>query len=517
MRPENERTFSRFRLRLILGSCLLVVLLTGALAWKIFSSYEDEKGAVNLQTKNFVQAMSAHVLATIQFMDLSLLGSAETIKALKDSQISLEGIKQSLLTTHISDADFWIIFIDAQGVGVVASNNSPVRGISYVDRPYFSAHVKNKNLGLYIDGPIVGKASKRRVFSLSRRVTSTTGQFLGVVVASVDPGVFAKVFTNALFDKSLNITLSHAAGKIIVRVPRFEESFGMNIIESPLFKQLAVAPRGSYEAKSVVDGENRIYAYDTIGNFPLVLSVGMSSKSLITGLRKDFFVAVAASSLIAMVLFFNGKYALLSFRKVAESEDKHRRANENLQAANNALETARESLTRLARIDMLTGLPNRNALYDRLEHALSRSLRDGTEVGCLYMDLDHFKQINDTLGHAGGDELLKQFSARVQSCMRQTDAFARLAGDEFVALIEDRDQPGATKLVASKIVEAMQIPFLIEGRSCAVTASIGLAIANNRMDDQDSLLRKADVALYRAKREGRNCYRLYDTQSELIT
>lgn len=515
MPSTNQQTYAKFRLQLTAGFCLLVVLLIGSLAWKVFSSYEDEKRTVRLQTKNLTQAMSAHVLASIQFMDLSLLGSADTIKAIsKDSKISPEAIKQSLLTGRMSDADFWIIFMDAQGRGVVASNSSPVTGISYADRPYFSAHVQNENLGLYVGGPVVGRVSKRRVFALSRRVTSSTGQFLGVVVASVDPGVFAKVFTNALFDPSLNITLAHTAGKVIARVPRFEESFAINIVESPLFKRLAVAPSGSYEGKSVIDGENRIYAYNTIENLPLVLSVGMSSKSLITGLVNDFFVAAVGLSVIVVVLLFSGNYALRSFRRVLESEEEHRRSNEALQAANKALEIAQESLTRLARVDTLTGLPNRNALYDRLAHALARSLRNGTKVGCLYMDIDHFKQINDTLGHAGGDELLRQFSARLHACIRQTDTFARLAGDEFVAVIEDLDQPDASRLVASKIIEAMQSPFLIEGISRSVTASIGVAIANNQTDDQDSLLRKADLALYCAKREGKNLYRLYDTQSE---
>jgi diguanylate cyclase (GGDEF)-like protein len=506
----NQQTYAKFRLRLILGFCLLVVLLIGVMAWKILSSYYDEKRIVELQTKNFTQAMSAHVLASIQFMDLSLISTADIIKTIsKDSQISPEAIKQLLLTAgRMSDANFWLIFLDAQGRGIAASNNSPVAGISYAERPYFSEQVKNKNLGLYVGGPIVGKASNRRVFALSRRVTSSTGQFLGVVVASVNPNAFAKVFTNALFNPSLNITLAHTEGKIIARVPRFEDSFGTNIVGSPLFKHLAVAPSGSYEAKSVIDGENRIYAYNTIENLPLVVSVGMSSKSLTAGLVDDFFIAAVGLTINIVVLLFSGNYALRSFLRVMESEAKHRQSNDELKAA-------QESLTRLARVDTLTGLPNRSSLYDRLAQALDRSRRNGTKVGCLYMDIDYFKQINDTLGHAGGDELLKQFGARVQACVRQTDSFARLAGDEFVAVIEDLDQPDAVRLVAAKIIEAMQSPFLIEGVSRSVTASIGVAIANGLTDDPDSLLRKADAALYCAKREGRNLYRLYETQGRL--
>jgi hypothetical protein len=280
MPSTNQQTFIKFRLRLIVGGCLLVVLLIAALAWKIFSSYEDEKKIVRLQTKNLTQAMSAHVLASIQLIDLSLIGAADTIKAIsKDSKTSPEAIKQSLQTTgRLTDASYWIIFIDAQGVGVAATNNLPVKGISFTDRLYFSEQVQNKTLGLYVGGPIVGKATNRRIFSLSRRVTSSTGQFLGVVVASVDPGAFAQVFTNALFDPSLNITLTRTDGNVIARVPKYEKSFATNIMGSPLFKHLAVAPSGSYEAISVIDGENRSYSYNTIEKLPLVVSVGMSSK-----------------------------------------------------------------------------------------------------------------------------------------------------------------------------------------------------------------------------------------------
>lgn len=453
--------------------------------------------------------MSAHVFATIQFMDLSLISTADTIKSMsKDSQISPEAIKQSLLTAgRMSDANFWVIFMDVQGRAIAASNNLPVAGVSYADRPYFSEQAKNNDLGLYVDGPIIGKTSKRRIFAMSRRVTSSTGQFLGVVAVLVDPVSFAKVFTNARFDSSLNITLSHTVGKVIARVPRFEESFATNLVGSPLFKNLAVAPSGSYEAKSVIDGEDRIFAYNTIENLPLVLSVGMSSKSLIAGIASNVFGEAVGLIVIILILLLGGNYALRSFLLVLESEEKYRRSNE-------ALEAAQESLTRLVKLDTLTGLPNRNALYDRLLQALVRSLRNGTKVGCLYMDIDHFKQINDTLGHAGGDELLKQFSARVQGCVRQADSFARLAGDEFVAIIEDLEQLDSVRLVASKIIEAMQSPFLIEGVSRSVTVSIGVAIANSQTDDPDSLLRKADAALYCAKHEGKNMYRLSKAQDE---
>lgn len=503
-----------FKRRLISGFSLLVTLLVLSLAWKILSSYETEKKTVRSQTKNFVQAMSAHVVGSIQLIDFSLGSAAETIKSLDTaSEHSPEAIKKALSGAgRKSDADFWVIYIDAQGRGVAASNDLPVNGVSYTERRYFSAHAQGTDIGLFVGEPAVSKLSKKRVFYLSRSVTSASGKFIGVVAAPVDAKIFADVFVNALFQPQLSITLVHSGGKVIARVPRFDETFATNITKSPLFDNLKLSPNGSYEAKSVVDKDVRIYSYKTLDNLPLVVTVGMSSKSWTDGLYDDLLVGAVGLVMIIAVLFFSGHFALRSYRRLAENEANLRHLNEELQSA-------QEALSLLARIDSLTGLPNRNHLYDRLAEAINRGKRNGTKVGCLYLDIDGFKQVNDTLGHAGGDELLKQFGARVNACMRQTDMLARLAGDEFVAILEGLDQADAAHLVAAKIVETMQNPFMLDGINFAVTTSIGVAIADSKHgddDDADTLLRKADLALYAAKREGKNLYRLYEKPDSFI-
>lgn len=259
---SNQNDYSRFRYRLIAGFCVLVAFLIFLVTWKIYSSYENDRKAARFQTKNFVQAMGAHVVDALQIIDLSLSISAEAIKGIStDSTPSPEAIKQLLQSRGVlPDANFWMIFIDAQGRGVAASNNLPISGVSYADRPYFSAQATSGANGLFIGGPEVGRVSKRRLFFLSRRVTSASGKFLGVVACPVDASAFATVFTNALFQPSLSITLLHTNGKIIARAPKFDESFSANIVGSQLFKKLAIAPSGTYEAKSLIDGDTRIYS-----------------------------------------------------------------------------------------------------------------------------------------------------------------------------------------------------------------------------------------------------------------
>lgn len=163
-------------------------------------------------------------------------------------------------------------------------------------------------------------------------------------------------------------------------------------------------------------------------------------------------------------------------------------------------------LSALARIDNLTGLPNRNHLYERLGEALARSRRGGCPTACLYLDIDHFKSINDTLGHAGGDEVLRQFGKRLRACVRETDLVTRLAGDEFVIVVEGLDQPAAARAIAGKVVRAMLTPFVIEGAERLVSTSVGVAASNGAEEDVDAVLKKADAALYLAKRAGRGGY-----------
>lgn len=166
--------------------------------------------------------------------------------------------------------------------------------------------------------------------------------------------------------------------------------------------------------------------------------------------------------------------------------------------------TIQKRLSDMARVDGLTGLPNRAELLDRLDTALARCRRTGVSIACLYLDMDRFKEVNDTLGHSGGDCALIEFSWRLRQCVRESDTVARLSGDEFAIVLEDISQPDEAQNVAAKIIASMSTPFNIEGARRAITTSIGVALANPLEDDPHSLLRAADAALYRAKNAGRN-------------
>ena len=168
-----------------------------------------------------------------------------------------------------------------------------------------------------------------------------------------------------------------------------------------------------------------------------------------------------------------------------------------------------EQLEHRALHDALTGLPNRTLFVDRLGQALRRTRRQNNRVAVMFMDLDEFKVVNDSLGHEAGDLLLTVVAQRLRRCLRPEDTLARFGGDEFVVLIEAVDDSAVAVQVAERMMEELRRPFVLEGRELYVGASIGISLGNNRTHDPDRLLREADTAMYRAKDEGSG-YRLFD-------
>jgi diguanylate cyclase (GGDEF)-like protein/PAS domain S-box-containing protein len=166
-------------------------------------------------------------------------------------------------------------------------------------------------------------------------------------------------------------------------------------------------------------------------------------------------------------------------------------------------------IAHMAHHDALTDLPNRSLLRERMERALVRVSR-GETLAVMCLDLDRFKEVNDALGHPVGDALLKEVAARLRECVRETDTVARLGGDEFAVLQNGVSQPVGATMLASRIIEALSDPYIIDDHQVVVGVSVGIALSPNDSMDPDELLKNADMALYRAKSENRATYRFFE-------
>ncbi len=202
---------------------------------------------------------------------------------------------------------------------------------------------------------------------------------------------------------------------------------------------------------------------------------------------------------------------------IGEREQARDRAEGALRDSKNNLEQAVQELHHLANYDALTELPNRSLCMDRISNALMRASREHDQVAIIFLDLDHFKEVNDSLGHGIGDELLKSAADRLQDCLRRGDTLARLGGDEFVLVLEELHDDLNVITVLNKIIGRFSEAFHISGYVVSTTVSMGVAVFPGDGRDVHTLMRNADTAMYKAKELGRNTYQFYQPDMNALS
>lgn len=266
----------------------------------------------------------------------------------------------------------------------------------------------------------------------------------------------------------------------------------------------------AFVAKSRIEGRDEhewSYIRADGSRFPVHLSVAT---------LRDFQGEISGYLGVALDLTDRKRFEEMSRLAQAQLEERVAQRTAELETANRLLQAeirdrqaAQESMQRMAHYDGLTGLPNRNLLHDRLHLAMARARRGPSLLAVYFIDLDRFKNINDSLGHHVGDKLLQQVAARMSYVVRDTDTLARIGGDEFVLLASDLSEAVQAARVAEKLIEVLAQPIQIDVHELHISPSIGICFFPADAEDADGLLRNADTAMYHAKLSGRNTYQFF--------
>lgn len=357
----------------------------------------------------------------------------------------------------------------------------------FSDRDYFIAHQKSANVGLYVSS--VYRARSRpgaESIAITRRINRRDGSFDGVAIVAIDADYFKQLLSKLDVGAGGITAIVRADGTLVARNPPISQSGLINLGRSPTFPRMVNHDSGFYAAPSISDGILRLYTFQRVPGTSLIAVVAPAESSVLASWRRLSWIVGASASSVSLA--FCAVVWLLAFALRDRAK-------------------AQVLLTELTQTDPLTGLKNRRALDEALENEWGRLERNDGCLSLLFVDADNFKQYNDRHGHAQGDRALKHLAECIKRhTRRRGDLAARYGGEEFVVVLTDTDETGAAQLAEAIRNEVDHgRPTAPSGALPHFTVSIGCATGRrSRPSSLDQLTNSADLALYAAKRTGRN-------------
>jgi diguanylate cyclase (GGDEF)-like protein len=471
----------------------------------IWTATLDFINAENVNAQHTAIASARELLGTYEAQVVRALREIDqTLKfvqyaaAAKGNQLALTDLQERALLP--SNLLFAVNLIDRRGT--VVASTAAAHPDSVADQAYFAAlrdRPPGAAQGLSVDRPRRDSRSGEWSLQFSRRLSAPDGSFAGVVTVAVDAAYFASGYEPSKLGEQGMLAVLGTDG--IFRVRRTGDA----VAAGDTADYASVAPSTGEDDATVSltvnnwDGVRRYISARELYEFPLAVIVGLSAQEQLATASHDRRVyLLRAAYASAVVILLAGILGRLSWQLL---QSRRRESAAKIAHA--------ERVEYLAYHDGLSGLPNRSLFSKLLTRAIALAQRHQRSLAVLFLDLDRFKQINDTLGHQAGDQLLQAVARRLQSCLRGSDTVARLGGDEFVVLLPELESTDYAATVAQKILGLLAQPYSLVGQEFRVTASIGICVYPEHGADEQMLTKHADIAMYQAKEEGKNNFQFY--------
>jgi diguanylate cyclase (GGDEF)-like protein len=482
--PPQRKSASVRRLILLgLAVTLGFSAIFSVILWDM--ARRDRDTALNAAA-NLVATIASDISRNIQLYESSLAAVIDGLKLPDIDKIDPELRRLILFDRAATAKDLGAILVfDKDGNVVIDSRSGKPVATNHAHRDFFQVHQQRADVGLYISRPWISYRG-RYLISLSRRISNPDGSFAGVVAGTMRLSYFHDQFRKVNLEENDTLTLLNAKGTVLMRSPFNIDSIGMDIGNTSAWKNFPAAASGWYETESVIDGIKRLYTFQRIGEYPLLVNNGLSLHTIYAGWWQE---ALLIGSLILALCAVN--IALI----VSLARELRRRTE------------AEHELAVIATTDSLTGLCNRRRLDEIVASEWSRARRVHSPIAMLMIDVDCFKAYNDKSGHQAGDRALATVAEWIaKSANRPADLCARYGGEEFAVLL-----PGETVEGAFEIAERIRsnVLSLRAGQphdpEMVPTVSVGVAsmVPHGGLTPGD-LIKAADGALYEAKRNGRN-------------
>jgi len=472
-----------------LTAALLLTIIWGATVGVIRVRNADAERAALASTREQLNTYEAQVLRAMREIDQTL----NVVKFWRQSQNgrqSLADLKREgllppdlLFTVSIADRD-----------GAIVDSTRPFAHQNVAAQDYYRTQ---RNADAFFVGRLPRGPTQHAELHFSRRLSAASGEFDGAVIVAVDAHYFVSGYEPTKLGAHGVLGLLGTDG--VFRVRRTGDS-----VLSGDSIDYAAAASGADDteptiAVSPVDGVRRWAGTRELYGYPLAVRVGLSvdEQMAVPHRRAREYSAWAALGSVLIVLL-TSLVGRMSWQL----------AQGRLRESQTLLANA-ERIEYLAYHDALTGLPNRSMFSKLLTQSIAVARRHERHLAVAFLDLDRFKQINDTLGHEAGDQLLQEVALRLKACLRASDTVARLGGDEFVVLLAELTDDEYAATVARKILEVTARPFILIGQEFQVTASIGISTYPQDGLDEQTLTKNADIAMYQAKADGKNNYQFY--------